>query len=108
MQTDTIAHEAINYVLLSTEACHLCEDAQALLTQLPEAIASTMQKVDITEPEKFTILNGFNLTAEQWVDQYGESIPVLSHLSSGFDLYWPFDLQLLQSFVQACEAESRA
>ena len=68
-------------ILLHTSACHLCEQAEALLLQLD----ITYQKIDIAEQE-------------QWQERYAIKIPVLLNTGSQQELCWPFtieDIQLL-------------
>jgi len=60
-------------LLLGTSACHLCEQAEALVVQLKIPFT----KVDIAEQE-------------QWQDRYAIKIPVLLDLESQEELCWPF------------------
>jgi len=60
-------------ILLGTSACHLCEQAEALVVQLKIPFT----KVDIAEQE-------------QWQDRYAIKIPVLLDLESQEELCWPF------------------
>jgi hypothetical protein len=76
-----------DFLLYSTEGCHLCEDAQALLrgyqTQNP-SFAWTV--VDIA--------NDDDLFA-----RYGWLIPVL-RAPRGGELRWPFDAEQLLAFME--------
>ena len=75
-------------VLMGTEACHLCEEAQALLIQLQSRLLADVFLEDIAE-------------SETQVQRYGLRIPVLLHEESGAELDWPFDsLQLKQWLAQ--------
>lgn len=68
-------------ILLGTSACHLCEQAEALLLQLD----ITYQKIDIAEQE-------------QWQERYAIKIPVLLNSELERELCWPFtieDIELL-------------
>lgn len=69
------------YILYSTWGCHLCEQAEALLTEAGLAF----QVVDIIDDE-------------QLLQQFRLHIPVLA----GGDklLYWPFDKATLTSWLQ--------
>ena len=69
-------------LLLGTSACHLCEQAEALL------IASDVsyQKIDIAEQEK-------------WQERYAIKIPVLLNTELGQELCWPFSTDDIQAFV---------
>ena len=69
-------------LLLGTSACHLCEQADALL--LPLNIAYT--KVDIAEQE-------------QWQEGYAIKIPVLFDTEQQHELCWPFTAEEIQDFV---------
>ncbi|RLA19970.1 MAG: glutaredoxin family protein [Gammaproteobacteria bacterium] len=61
-------------LLLGTSACHLCEQAEALVVQLNIPFT----KVDIAEQE-------------QWQERYAIKIPVLLDLESQEELLcWPF------------------
>ncbi len=72
-------------VLYSTSACHLCEQAEALL--LPFAARGLSIAVDdISESDAL-------------FDRYGIRIPVLRHLESGRELDWPFDAQALAELL---------
>ena len=69
------------YILYSTWGCHLCEQAEALLTEAGLAF----QVVDIIDDE-------------QLLQQFRLHIPVLA----GEDklLYWPFDKAAVASWLQ--------
>lgn len=69
-------------ILLGTSACHLCEQAEALLEQL----AITYQKVDIAEQE-------------QWQARYAIKIPVLLDTQTQQELCWPFTTDDIQNFT---------
>jgi glutaredoxin len=73
-----------HYYLFSTSGCHLCEQAEALLQNLPLALDYRIQ--EITENN-------------QWLEQYSIRIPVLYHPDSGDELGWPFDQALLLEFI---------
>lgn len=65
-------------VLLGTKGCHLCDTAEALLSQAAAARPLAWEYRDIA------------LEAEL-VSRYGERIPVLL-LPDGRELGWPFSL----------------
>jgi hypothetical protein len=71
-------------VLYYTEFCHLCEQAELLLSQA--GLAETCLKLDIEDDEAL-------------LGQYGVHIPVLKRLDSGEELFWPFDADELESFL---------
>lgn len=62
------------YILFHTDACHLCEQAQALITALN--IDFVLQ--DICDDE-------------QLAQRYGVRIPVLLREADDAELGWPFD-----------------
>lgn len=74
--------------LYGTSACHLCEQAEALLL---ETLAIRPQwhylKVDISE-------------SDQLFERYGLLIPVLA-LADGRELRWPFSAGALVAFLDA-------
>lgn len=69
-----------HYQLFSTSACHLCEQAEALLLQAGIAY----EVVDISD-------------SDELFERYGIRIPVLRS-ADGRELGWPFDLPQLQTF----------
>lgn len=69
-------------ILLSTSACHLCEEAEVLLQQTH----LIYQKIDIAEQE-------------QWQKKYAIKIPVLINPQTDKELCWPFDIKKLQAFI---------
>ena len=76
-------------VLYSTDGCHLCEEAEALLRaqqgQRAEALAWTV--VDIAGDDALFA-------------RYGWLIPVLRR-DDGQELRWPFDAAALAAFLAA-------
>jgi oligopeptidase A len=70
-------------LLLGTDSCHLCEDAQTLLNE--NSIVA--QYVDIALHEK-------------WQPQFALLIPVLFHVESQRFLNWHFDSPALLSFIE--------
>lgn len=73
--------------LYSTSACHLCEEAAALLNSLP-ASSYHWQEIEISEDEML-------------LQQYGLTIPVIRREDTGEELVWPFNHgQLLALLTQ--------
>ncbi|MCG9723430.1 glutaredoxin family protein [Shewanella sp. Isolate7] len=72
------------FILFHTDACHLCEQAQALISTLN--IDFVLQ--DICDDE-------------QLAQRYGVRIPVLLRQADGAELGWPFDNEQLQQFTGA-------
>lgn len=67
-------------VLYSTWGCHLCEEAQSLLTQ--QQLSFTVLDI-VDDPVAFA--------------KFRTSIPVLG--AGSLYLYWPFDQKLLSDFI---------
>lgn len=81
-------------VLFGTEACHLCELAQAVIVDVAGQIALDVYVEDIAE-------------ADTLVERYGSRIPVLLNEQTGAELDWPFDkVQLLNWLQGRTQAES--
>lgn len=69
--------------LFGTSACHLCELAEALLTQ----VGATFEHIDISD-------------SDELFERYGTTIPVLRR-EDGAELNWPFDQEMLAAFLKA-------
>ena len=67
----------IKLCLYGTSACHLCEQAEALLHALAENKALCWDTVDIADDERL-------------MQRYGLKIPVLYELEAEAELCWPF------------------
>jgi hypothetical protein len=74
-------------LLLSTQACHLCELAQGVLQQA----FSQPDIVTLSQSADLQIYLQDIIDQPLWLDQYGEKIPVLLDESSSLTLEWPFD-----------------
>ena len=75
----------MEYQLLGTLGCHLCEDAEAVL--MPFVAAGVqVELIDIAE-------------SEAMVERYGLRIPVLIRCDSGAELGWPFDGGQVAAFL---------
>ena len=73
--------------LYSTQGCHLCEQAEALLNMaVTEGVSIRWDVVDIADDDEL-------------MSRYGVRIPVLSHTDSPVDLGWPFDLNEILKFT---------
>ncbi|MDT8407482.1 MAG: glutaredoxin family protein [Methylococcales bacterium] len=75
-------NETTAWLLLGTEGCHLCAEAEAML--LAQGVRSQVTVVDIAEQE-------------QWQATYATRIPVLLHSASGVTLDWPFNPAQIQA-----------
>ena len=80
----------IELAFYTTDGCHLCEDAKALLMQL------------LTDfPEQYQIEVIDIIESEMLVENYGTRIPVISIEGKKSDLGWPFDYTALRCFVES-------
>lgn len=72
-------------ILLGTQGCHLCEQAEHIL----HGLNLRYQYLDIIDDEKLLAL-------------YEISIPVLLHTSSVSEkkLYWPFTTDMVSAWLQ--------
>lgn len=76
------------YRLYGTSACHLCEQAEALVvTALRNGAACTVEEIDISD-------------SDELMARYGERIPVLAH-PDGRELNWPFSESEVAAFLAA-------
>ncbi len=74
-------------LLYTTSACHLCEQAEALLQQQQTLPELRIDKVEISE-------------SDELVSRYGIRIPVIRFAGSEAELGWPFDAIALAVFLQ--------
>lgn len=72
----------VNLALLSTDGCHLCDDAKAMLEQLK----IDFELVDIIEDD-------------QLVAHYGDKIPVLMVEGAQQALFWPFTNEQIKQYI---------
>jgi len=75
--------------LMTTEGCHLCEEAIAVLDKTLRAGEAEVDLVDIVYDEKL-------------MERYATRIPVLLDRVGGRELDWPFDRSRLEQFLQHC------
>jgi hypothetical protein len=71
-------------ILYTRAHCHLCELAVAML----ETAGVEWQAVDIDDDAELT-------------ERYGLQVPVLSHPVSGQELFYPFDQERLQNYLDS-------
>jgi len=76
-------------ILYGTRGCHLCEDAETLLS---EAIRTRRAEI----PVEIVDIAG----KRELEDRYGVRIPVVRDPASGAELGWPFDAARLGEFLQ--------
>ena len=72
----------VQVTLFSTSACHLCEEAEAILLQA-----------------EITFLKSEILDEGKLFDEYGFRIPVLKRSDNGEELDWPFDAASVNQFL---------
>ncbi|CAI8793729.1 glutaredoxin family protein [Methylocaldum szegediense] len=77
-------------ILYGTSGCHLCEDAEIMLSKVIQARRDNVsfEIVDIAGQHKLE-------------DRYGIRIPVLHDATSGAELDWPFDEERLMEFLHS-------
>jgi len=76
------------YRLYGTSACHLCEQAEALVVMaLRNGAGCIVEDVDISD-------------SDELMARYGERIPVLAH-QDGRELNWPFSASDVVRFLAA-------
>lgn len=72
----------------TTEGCHLCEYAAAMLDDLANSRKFQLKPVDISE-------------SEELVARYGLTIPVLRNPCNNRELNWPFTTEQIVELLQA-------
>ena len=80
--------DEVSLILYSTEGCHLCEDAEALL-RAAQAQHSSLH---------WTVIDIAN--DDVLFEKYGWLIPVLRLQESAEELRWPFDGPALIGFLR--------
>ena len=78
----------MNYILYGTSACHLCEEAEAIIQPIQQRFGFMLQKVDIAGTDAL-------------ISEYGTRIPVLYCKITMQSLEWPFDESKLMQFINA-------
>lgn len=72
-------------LLLGTDGCHLCDEAQTLLN---DNNITVVEYIDIAQHE-------------EWQAQFALHIPVLYHVETQRYLAWRFDSPALLSFIES-------
>jgi len=75
--------------LMTTDGCHLCEQAVSVLQCTLSAGQAEIDLVDIAFDDGL-------------MERYATRIPVLVEPASGRELGWPFDGVSLQTFIVGC------
>lgn len=78
----------MNYILYGTSACHLCEEAEAIIQPIQQIFGFMLHKIDIAESDTL-------------ITEYGTRIPVLYCNRTTQSLEWPFDEAKLIQFIKA-------
>lgn len=76
-------------ILYGTAACHLCEEAEAVLHRVRWPVVVAVDVIDISDDE-------------QLLQRYGTRIPVLALIDAAGvrqELDWPFDAQAVQGLL---------
>ncbi|PKH06438.1 glutaredoxin family protein [Moritella sp. Urea-trap-13] len=73
------------FAFYTTEGCHLCEQAWALI--IAQDLVTAMTQVEIIHDEAD-------------VARYGIRIPVIKNNDTGKDIGWPFDAAELADFIK--------
>lgn len=71
-------------ILYTTDACHLCKEAELLLGELAKTQGLEVETIDISLDEKLVSL-------------YGIRIPVVKNPATDEEIGWPFGLSELAS-----------
>jgi hypothetical protein len=83
-------------LLLSTQACHLCELAQQVLQQ-----AFSLPEVQVlAQQHELQIFLEDIIDNANWLELYGDKIPVLLDEDSNLSLHWPFDVNQVVHWLQ--------
>jgi len=70
-------------VLYTTSGCHLCEQAEVLVSNV---LGMTIRPVEIADDAEL-------------LERYGVRIPVLRRWDSGEELDWPFDVAAIRQWA---------
>ncbi|MDO9150536.1 MAG: glutaredoxin family protein [Methylotenera sp.] len=68
--------------LYTTSHCHLCEQAEAMLTSIANDYDISWSSIEISDNE-------------QLMETYGTKIPVIQIVDTGVEVTWPFDKEAL-------------
>lgn len=73
--------------LYTTSACHLCEQAEALISPMLESLKLELGLVEISD-------------SDELMNRYGIKIPVLGLKQSTNELAWPFSKTEFVEFIE--------
>jgi hypothetical protein len=80
--------------LMTTEGCHLCDEALAMLLAMESLSGWWLEAVDIAE-------------SEASMRRYGERIPVVRVVETGDELDWPFTADEVRAWLDRGPREGR-
>lgn len=95
------ALSVITVNLYTTAACHLCEQAEALLATLQQDNAQLNQDSVQLNKVQLAIIAIDIADSDALVAQYGIRIPVLQRSDTLAELNWPFTRQDIEQFLSA-------
>jgi hypothetical protein len=72
--------------LFTTQGCHLCEQAQALVSPLLRESVFALELVEISG-------------SDEMIERYGIRIPVVLREDRTEDLGWPFTTEMLDNYL---------
>lgn len=78
-----------HFILYGTLGCHLCEQAEALLTSVVSG-DDIVECVDISDSDAL-------------LERYSMAIPVLHRLGDAAELRWPFDAARARQFLSGID-----
>lgn len=78
----------VKLILYGTEACHLCEEAETIVSRL-------LKK----RPSGFEVDHCDITVSDELMKLYGVRIPVIKNEQNGDELGWPFDEDQLSHFL---------
>ncbi|MEE8041187.1 MAG: glutaredoxin family protein [Pseudomonadales bacterium] len=73
--------------LMTTEGCHLCDEALAMLLAMEALAGCWLEAVDVAESDAL-------------MARYGERIPVVRVPESGAEIDWPFTQRDVLSWLE--------
>lgn len=79
---------------MGTVGCHLCDEAEVVIREFNELMLPHNFKLSYSQLDVST--------SEKLVSAYGSRIPVIIDKTTRSELNWPFDLNRLYEFLQAC------
>tara|TARA_R110001592_G_scaffold360828_1_gene670034 strand:- start:128 stop:472 length:345 start_codon:yes stop_codon:yes gene_type:complete len=90
-----------SFVLYTTSACHLCDEALNILNDLHTQMLELAKEQDFTVPNQtiYTIELVDVAEDSSLFEIYGPRIPVLNFASTSEELAWPFDIQSVYQFI---------